>query len=82
MAKDNKVLCEMRTFAKYLLRQFFDCAAKNPKVFMEICFWKSANEASEVADGSYDESRGAKTARQKAAHWSEEDEEKLERVFQ
>ncbi len=47
---------------------------------MEICFWKTPNEAAEVQHG-YDETKSSKTARQKASFWSEEDEEKLERVF-
>ncbi len=47
---------------------------------MELCFWKTTGEAFEVMNG-YDETKSGKTARQKASHWSEEDEEKLERVF-
>ena len=80
LAKENKSLKEMYKFASYLLRQFFDSFEKNPKLFMEACFWKTTKEAEEVGSGQYENTGGA-TARQKASFWSEDDEEKLTRFF-
>ncbi len=46
------------------------------QVFMELCFWKKAEEAWEIVNGYECETKTAKKST-----WSEEDEEKLERVF-
>ena len=45
---------------------------------MEICFWKTSREASEIVEGYGTQ---AATKKQKASYWCEEDEEKLTRVF-
>jgi len=57
-----------------------ETAATNKKVFMEACFWKTTNEAIEVIDG-YDNA-GKSSGRQKTSFWSEDDEEKLGRLFE
>ena len=35
------------------MRKFFEVAQRNPKVFMELFFWKSCKEASEIVNCSY-----------------------------
>ena len=41
----------MAKFATYAVRRFVETAQKNPKVFMELLFWKTNKEAVEVVDG-------------------------------
>ena len=38
-------------FASYVVRRFVETAEKNPKVFMELLFWKTNKESVEVVDG-------------------------------
>ena len=71
----------MDRFARFVLGKFFDSVPANPEIFMELCFWKSPREALEVASGEYDASASKSTSRQKASHWSEEEEETLVRMF-
>jgi timeless len=75
----NKSLKELSKFAAFLLAKFFEASKTNKKIFMEICFWKNVKEAVEITEGYGD--AGTMTKRQKASFWSEDDEEKLERVF-
>ncbi len=42
---------ELTTFARHVVRQFFEVAQENKTVFMELFFWKSVREAFEVKDG-------------------------------
>ncbi|QQP56772.1 Protein timeless -like protein, partial [Caligus rogercresseyi] len=76
----NKTLKEMARFAKYVFREFTVAAAGNPKIFIELCFWKNVKEAIEVVEGYG--TQGGGTEKAKASYWSEEDEETLIRVFQ
>lgn len=78
--RNNKSITEMHRFARFILQSFFATAEKNKLVFMELLFWKSAGEAREIVEG-YDDSKGKASGRTKASFWSEEDEEKLIRVF-
>ena len=71
-------LKELEKFAKYILSKFFDTCKKNKKVFMEILFWKTSQEALEILEGYGTHTTSRKN---KAAYWSEQDEEALERVF-
>merc|ERR1712045_864167 len=57
---------------------FFGTCKKNKKVFMEILFWKTSQEALEILEGYGTHTTSRKN---KAAYWSEHDEEALERVF-
>ena len=41
----------MRQFAKYVIRKFFEVAATNNKLFMELFFWKSIKESIEITEG-------------------------------
>ena len=71
-------LKELEKFAKYILSKFFGTCKKNKKVFMEILFWKTSQEALEILEGYGTHTTSRKN---KAAYWSEHDEEALERVF-
>ena len=42
---------EIGTFAKYVIRKFFEVAESNPKVFMELFFWKTMKDAMEITEG-------------------------------
>lgn len=42
---------ELVTFAKYILGKFFALAAGNPKVFVELLFWKNTAVVREMAEG-------------------------------
>ena len=44
-------LQEIGTFAKYVIRKFFEVAESNPKVFMELFFWKTMKDAMEITEG-------------------------------
>ena len=43
---------DMNRFAKYLLQKFFEVSQTNKYLWMEICFWKTSREASEIVDGN------------------------------
>jgi len=38
-------------FGTYVVRNFVECAERNPKIFMEMLFWKSNKESVELMDG-------------------------------
>ena len=42
---------ELRTFAKHVVRSFFETAQKNNKVFMEIFFYTNVKDSIELQDG-------------------------------
>ena len=71
-------LKELDRFAKYLLAKFFETCKANKKVYMELFFWKTVREASEILEG-YGTYMSSKT--NKASFWTEDDEESLNRVF-
>ena len=48
---------------------------------MEILFWSNPREGIEIIEGYEENSAAAATARQKKSYWSDEDEEKLERMY-
>ena len=39
------------TFAKHIVRKFFETAKDNPKIFVELFFWKSPKESVELVEG-------------------------------
>jgi len=71
-------LRELAKFAKFLLAKFMTVASSNKKVFMELLFWKTSREATEIFEGYGTQSSTAKT---KKSFWSTEDEDKLSAVF-
>ena len=74
----NSTIRDMNRFAKFLLQKMFEVSQTNKHLWMEICFWKTSREASEIVDGYGTQ---ASSKKQKASFWCEEDEEKLTRVF-
>ena len=76
--KEDPSLREMAKFAKFILSKFMKAAETNKKVFMELLFWKTSRDATEILEGYGTQSASAK---QKKAFWSEEDEERLREVF-
>ena len=44
-------LQEVQNLAKYVVRKFFEVAAKNDKVFVELFFLKSVKDAVEITEG-------------------------------
>ena len=103
MNPSNTKVREMNRFAKHILQKFFEVSKTNKHIWMELCFWKTSREASEVVEG-YGTQAASKVSichyseaifdcfsshshstlnsqREKASYWSEDDEEKLRRVF-
>ena len=72
-------LKEVDRFGKYLLTKFFETCKTNKKVYMELFFWKTTREASEILEG-YGTFASNKTS--KASFWTEDDEETLSRVYE
>ena len=72
----DPVIKEMNKFASYILTRFFEVSQKNPKVFMELCFWKTPREAEQIVEGYRDEPKN-----KRLQYWTEDQEETLERVF-
>ncbi|XP_046407332.1 protein timeless homolog [Ischnura elegans] len=79
MGEREKDIKEMAKFAVFILRKFAEVAKKNPKIFMEILFWKTSRDAQEVVEGygSYQE----KSASAKAV-WTEEQEDEIRRLYE
>lgn len=50
-------LQDIATFARYIIQQFVTSAEKNPKIYMEILFWKSSKTCYELVEG-YDKDDG------------------------
>ena len=71
-------LKELDRFGKYLLSKFFETCKTNKKVFMELFFWKTTREASEILEGygTYVSNKSSKSS-----FWTEDDEESLSRIF-
>lgn len=65
---------EIARFGKYIVRQLYKVAETNPKVFVELLFWKTNREAVEIECG-YGEVESGKQAAKMA--WREEEEEEL-----
>ena len=76
--KDDPSLREMAKFAKFILAKFLKASETNKKIFMELLFWKTSRDATEIIEGYGTQSA---TAKQKKAFWSEDDEERLREVF-
>ncbi len=65
---------ELGTFCKHVMRKFFEVAEKNPKVFVELFFWKTYKDSLEVVEGygstrlRYDRLTFFKTAGKRLLH--------------
>ncbi|KAA0201056.1 hypothetical protein HAZT_HAZT005746 [Hyalella azteca] len=75
--KTSEIISEIAKLGKYIVRQFFTIAETNPKVFMEILFWKTYKEAVDIECG-YD---GPSTSKAVKSLWSEEEEDELTRLY-
>ena len=71
-------LRELAKFGKFIVSKFMKVATENKKVFMELLFWKTSREATEIVEGYGTQTNSAKA---KAAFWSSEEEERLSTVF-
>ena len=78
MNPKDQSLRELAKFAKFILAKFLTVAASNKKVFIELFFWKTSKEATEIIEGYGTQTNSNKA---KAAFWSSEEEERLTSVF-
>ncbi|XP_022825293.1 protein timeless homolog [Spodoptera litura] len=78
---DNRVpqFKELEKFAIYILRKFTEVASKNPKVFIELLFWKNSKDSLDIEYG-YDLYTDNRDKPGKGV-WSEEQEEELRRLY-
>ncbi|KAF9414109.1 hypothetical protein HW555_007868 [Spodoptera exigua] len=70
---------ELEKFAIYILRKFTEVASKNPKVFIELLFWKNSKDSLDIEYG-YDLYTDNRDKPGKGV-WSEEQEEELRRLY-
>ncbi|CAK1598882.1 unnamed protein product [Parnassius mnemosyne] len=70
---------ELEKFALFIFRKFAQIASKNPKVFIELLFWKSSKDSIEIEHG-YDLYSDQKDKLGKGV-WTEEQEEELRKLF-
>ncbi|XP_043240861.1 protein timeless homolog [Amphibalanus amphitrite] len=75
----NPAFKDIVKLAKYVLSKFFQMAATNKMIFMEMLFWKTPREAYELEHG-YDSYKETSKATKLA--WSEEEEMELQRVYE
>lgn len=69
---------ELQKFATFIIRSFAKVAQKNQKSFMELLFWKTTHEATEMVEGYDAEPNNKKVSR---AVWSEAEEDELRTLF-
>ncbi|KAK2582180.1 hypothetical protein KPH14_004537 [Odynerus spinipes] len=69
---------ELQKFAIFIIRRFIEVAQKNPKVYMELLFWKNTRDATQVVDGYSAETENKKISR---SVWTEEEEDELRTLF-
>ncbi|KZS05201.1 putative TIMEOUT/TIM-2 protein [Daphnia magna] len=77
LAKTDATVKELYKFAIYIMRKFAETAQVNPKIFVELLFWKTASEAVEIEVGY----GNVKDPSHSRAVWSEEEEDELERLY-
>ncbi|KAI9554386.1 putative TIMEOUT/TIM-2 protein [Daphnia sinensis] len=77
LAKSDPTVKELYKFAIYIMRKFAETAEVNPKIFVELLFWKTASEAVEIEVGY----GNVKDPSHSRAVWSEEQEDELERLY-
>ena len=78
MNPKDQSLRELAKFAKFILSKFLTVAASNKKAFIELFFWKTSKEATEIIEGYGTQTNSNKA---KAAFWSSDEEDKLTSVF-
>ncbi|XP_050412859.1 protein timeless homolog [Patella vulgata] len=68
---------EMVKFGTYLVEHFVKAAQDNPKIFMELLFWKSSSEAMDITHGyGYTANNRTKVL------WTEEQEQEVGRLYE
>ncbi|KAK6175117.1 hypothetical protein SNE40_013642 [Patella caerulea] len=68
---------EMVKFGTYLVQHFVQATQDNPKIFMELLFWKSSSEAMDITHGyGYTANNRTKVL------WTEEQEQEVSRLFE
>ncbi|XP_071645976.1 protein timeless homolog [Temnothorax longispinosus] len=69
---------ELQKFAVFIIRRFIEVAQKNRKSYMELLFWKTTRDATEIVDGYNAETTNKKVSR---ATWTEAEEDELRTLF-
>ncbi|XP_029159250.1 protein timeless homolog [Nylanderia fulva] len=69
---------EVQKFAVFIIRRFIEVAQKNRKSYMELLFWKTSRDATEIVDGYNAETTNRKVSR---AVWTETEEDELRTLF-
>ncbi|XP_012222325.1 protein timeless homolog isoform X1 [Linepithema humile] len=69
---------ELQKFAVFIIRRFTEVAQKNRKSYMELLFWKTTRDATEIVDGYNAEPTNKKVSR---AVWTEAEEDELRTLF-
>ncbi|XP_053978576.1 protein timeless homolog isoform X1 [Hylaeus volcanicus] len=69
---------ELQKFAVFIIRRFIEVAQKNTKAYMELLFWKTTRDATEVVSGYNAETDNKKVSR---SLWTEAQEEELRTLF-
>ncbi|EFN71111.1 Protein timeless-like protein, partial [Camponotus floridanus] len=69
---------ELQKFAVFIIRRFIEVAEKNRKSYMELLFWKTTRDATEIVDGYNAETSSKKVSR---AVWTEAEEDELRTLF-
>lgn len=71
-------LQELQKFAVFIIRRFIEVAQKNRKAYMELLFWKTTRDATEVVEGYNAETDNKKVSRNL---WTETQEDELRTLF-
>ena len=71
---------ELQKFAGYIVRGFFELAAKNPLLFAELLVWKTSGECYELVEG-YGAREKDKERMKNRTVWSREQEAELAELF-
>ncbi|XP_038077743.1 protein timeless homolog isoform X2 [Patiria miniata] len=67
-------------FSKFIVGKFFEMAASNPKMYMELLFWKDARDLFEISEGY-----GAvmeKKSKKSSVEWREEEQHELAQLYE
>ena len=71
---------ELQKFARYIVRGFFQLAAKNPLLFAELLVWRTSGECYELVEG-YGAREKEKERMKNRTVWSREQEAELAELF-
>lgn len=74
----SQPLQELQKFAVFIIRRFIEVAQKNRKAYMELLFWKTTRDATEVVEGYNAETDNKKVSR---SLWTEAQEDELRTLF-